>query len=379
MILNINGLFLKYLSVGLGKYSYQLIKHLNKNHKDINLYIPNDEIIDDDTLNSLGNVYVHKLGAIKKTGNEFIDTRLWELSLYRKMRKEKNSILFSPYFICSPYSIENEVVTIGDIVQYVYPQYVTSIPRYLLNLYNRQYIKNVQKIITFSNFSRDEIQKHFNIDTRRIYPIHLGVSEIFQQKKSKEAFKNIKSKYRLPDRYILYLGGYDYRKSILTLLEAFKKVKNMPHTNELTLVLSGNVPPKIKSIVPDIRKAIKNLNIESNIQFTGYVPEEDLPFLYSMAEIFVYPSFYEGFGLPVLEAMACGTPIIACNSTSIPEIVNRKDILFSPHNVKDLSNIIYTLCNDKSYRKELSVWGIARANIFTWEKTSRLTDSVLNS
>lgn len=379
MTLNINGFFLKYLSVGLGKYSYELIKHLNKKNKDINLCIPNDATINDYTLNSLGKVNVYKHGKIKKTGNEFIDTRLWELSLYRKMRKENNSIFFSPYFMCSPYSLENEVVTVGDIIQYIYPQYVTSIPRHIINLYNRKYIKDVKKIITFSNFSRDEIQKYFEIDAKRIYPIYLGVSEIFQKIKSNETFGSIRSKYNLPERFILYLGGYDYRKNILILLEAFKKVKNMPNTNDLALVLCGNVPQKLKNIVPNIKKAIKDLEIEPYTHFTGYVPEQDLPLLYNMAEIFVYPSLYEGFGLPVLEAMACGTPIIACDATSIPEIVNRNDVLFSPHNVTDLANIIYTLSNDKSYLKELSAWGMDRAKKFTWEKTAKQTELVINS
>lgn len=377
MTLNINGFFLKYLNVGLGKYSYELIKHLNKDGKNIHLFIPNDDNINEDTLNSLGNIYIHKHGTLKKTGNEFVDTRLWELPLYRKLRKEKNSVLFTPYFMCSPYALENEVITVGDIIQYIYPQYVTSLPRYLLNLYNRKYIRDVKKIITFSNFSRDEILKHFEIDPNRIYPIYLGVSEIFQKINSNEAFGNIRLKYNLPERFILYLGGYDYRKNIPTLLEAFKKVKNMPNTNDLSLVLCGKVPQKSKNIVPDIRKVIKDLAIEQYIYLIGYVPEEDLPLLYNMAEIFVYPSFYEGFGLPILEAMACGTPIIACNSTSIPEIVNRKDVLFTPSNVTELSNIIYILGNDNSYRKELSDWGIKRANNFAWEKTARLTEEVL--
>lgn len=114
MKLNINGFFLKHLSVGLGKYSYELIKHLNKNGKDIHLFIPNENAYDTIKLATLNDIRIHRHESRLKIGHNYYDARLWELSLYRKLRYEKDSIMFSPYFSCSPNLIQNEIITVGD-------------------------------------------------------------------------------------------------------------------------------------------------------------------------------------------------------------------------------------------------------------------------
>src|ERR1035438_5369439 len=168
MKLNIKGYFLRYLNAGLGKHSYELIKHLNKDGKDVHLFIPNDNTYDDGKLSILKDVHIHKHGSIRKMGNEYYDARLWEFSLYRKLKHEKDSILFSPYFSCSPNLIQHEIVTVGDIIQYLFPQqYAAGIPPYLVNLYNKHYLKYVKKIITFSEHSKKDIIKYFHFEPDR--------------------------------------------------------------------------------------------------------------------------------------------------------------------------------------------------------------------
>jgi len=378
MKLNINGFFLKYLNVGLGKYSYELIKHLNKDGKNIHLFVPDDNNYDPGKLSILKDIHIHKHSSILKIGHEYYDARLWEFSLYRKLRHEKGSIMFSPYFACSPNLIQNEIVTVGDIIQYIIPNYATSIPAYLFNLYNKHYIKYAKKIITFSEHSKKDIIKYLNVKPEIIYPIPLGVSNIFKPVTNEKEISTIRQKYSLPDNYILYLGGFDYRKNVIELLNAFKKLKSYPSQKDIYLLLVGKIPPKTKKIIPDIKKTIIETDLGKYIMELGYVPEEDLPILYSLADLFVYPSIYEGFGLPVLEAIACGTPTIACNATSIPEILNRKDILYDPGDSNLLAQKIKELLENNSYRKELSIWGIARSKEFTWHKTAIRTEEVIN-
>jgi len=377
MILNINGFFLKYLNVGLGKYSYELIKHFNKYGKDIHLFIPDDSTYDASKLSTLKDIHIHKHGSIRKIGNEYFDGRLWELSLYRKLRLEKDSIMFSPYFACSPNLIQHEIVTVGDIIQYLLPQYIGS-TQYMFNLYNKHYIKYTKKIITFSEYSKKDIIKYLHYKSDNIYSIPLGVSDIYKPVTNEKEKYSIRQKYSLPDNYILYLGGYDYRKNVIELINAFKKLKSYQSQKDIYLLLVGTIPPKTKKIIPDIKKAIIEVGLGKYIKELGYIPEEDLPGLYSLANLFVYPSIYEGFGLPVLEAIACGTPTIACNTTSIPEILNREDILYNPGNSNVLAQRIKEVLENDSYRKELSIWGIARSKEFTWNKTALLTEEVIN-
>jgi glycosyltransferase involved in cell wall biosynthesis len=376
MRLNINAYFLKYLNVGLGKYSYELIRHLNKDGKDIHLFVPDDNNYDPGKLSILKDIHIHKHSSMLKIGHEYYDARLWELSLYRMLKHEKNSIVFSPYFSCSPNLIQNEIVTVGDIIQYLLPQYISSM-QHLFNLYNKHYIKYAKKIITFSEHSKKDIIKYLNVKSENIYPIPLGVSDIYKPVSNEKEIISIRQKYSLPDKYILYLGGYDFRKNVIELLNAFKKLKSYSNQKDIYLLLVGKIPRKTKEIIPDIKKAIIEAGLGKYIRELGYVPEEDLPNLYSLANLFVYPSIYEGFGLPVLEAIACGTPTIACNMTSIPEILNREDILYYPGDPNLLAQKIKNVLEDDSYKKELSLWGIERSKEFTWKKTALLTEEVL--
>ena len=377
MTLNINGFFLKYLNVGLGKYSYELIKHLNKDGKNIHLFIPNDNNYDPNKLSILKDISIHKHNSKLKIGHNYYDARLWELSLYRMLRYEKEAIMFSPYFACSPNLIQNEIVTVGDMIQYLLPQYIGK-TQYLFNLYNKHYIKYANKIITFSEHSKKDIMKYLNVKPENIYPIPLGVSDIYKPVTNEKEKSSIRKKYSLPDNYILYLGGFDFRKNVIELINAFKKLKSYTNQKDVYLVLVGTIPPKTKKIIPDIKKAIIEAGLGKYIKELGYVPEEDLPILYSLADLFVYPSIYEGFGLPVLEAIACGTPTIACNATSIPEILNRKDILYNPGDSNILAQKIKEVLENNSYRKELGIWGIARSKEFTWHKTAMRTEEVIN-
>ena len=182
----------------------------------------------------------------------------------------------------------------------------------------------------------------------------------------------ITKKYDLPEPYILYLGGYDVRKNVKALLYAWTYVsKGLGDT--LHLVLAGNLPQKDTPFFPDPLKIAKTLDIEDYIITPGWIEEVDKPLLYGAARAFVFPSRYEGFGLPVLEAMACGTPVITTNCSSLPELVGSDAFQIDPDDTRRLASPIIALTIQEETHNDMAERGYQQALTFTWEKTAAQT------
>ncbi|NIO20498.1 MAG: glycosyltransferase [Candidatus Aenigmarchaeota archaeon] len=224
-------------------------------------------------------------------------------------------------------------------------------------------LSRVEAVITISEFSRKELLDLPDVDPARIYVTPLGVNRSFRPGKKRMP--------GLPNRYILFLGNLEPRKNLPKLLAAYGSLPRglrdryplviagakVWHTNEFKKLLNC-FPEKEKIILP------------------GYVPQELLPDLYRGASLFVYPSLYEGFGLPVLEAMACGVPVVASKTTSLPEVVGDAGILVDPRDVNELREGMVNLLDDERLRDELSQKGLERAKLFTWEKCAQQTIAV---
>ncbi len=184
----------------------------------------------------------------------------------------------------------------------------------------------------------------------------------------------LRRKYALPERYLLYLGGFDQRKNLSALLRAFALlVSKQPQAR---LVIAGRLPGRDSPLFPDPRRLVGELGLEERVIFTGWVAEEDKPALLSGAVAFVFPSLYEGFGLPALEAMACGTPVVASNRSSLPEVVGEGGILVEPTDVEALAEAMETLLVDDVLRAELRPRALAQAARFSWEQTALETLAV---
>ncbi|MCD6594796.1 glycosyltransferase family 4 protein [bacterium] len=190
-----------------------------------------------------------------------------------------------------------------------------------------------------------------------------GVNSVFHRIAENEIVK-IRKKYNLPKKFIMFLGTIEPRKNLVGLLKAYSSI----HTKiEHKLVIVGGKGWKYSNIFETIEK----LQIKDKIIFTGFVATGDLPAIYSSADIFVYPSFYEGFGIPLLESMACGTPVMTSDISSMPEVVGDVALLFDPYSVEDIAEKILKLARDNSMRNILSEEGIERAKKFSWEKSAR--------
>jgi glycosyltransferase involved in cell wall biosynthesis len=181
------------------------------------------------------------------------------------------------------------------------------------------------------------------------------------------AKQRIIEKYDLPERFILYVGLVEPRKNLPILIEAFKRLSEEELNYKLVLV--GRLGWMHKEVIGQVRE----LNLEDAVLFLGYVPQQDLPLIYNLASLFVYPTLYEGFGLPVLEAMACGVPVITSNVSSLPEIVGEAGLLTPVNELEALYKTMIRALTDTSLRKDLISKGIKRAAKFSWAKTAQLT------
>lgn len=274
----------------------------------------------------------------------------------------QNGIGFSQEVSCK------KITTIHDLIPYVMPETVGK--GYLIKFLKEMpmIIGGSDGIITVSEFSKRDILKFFPIDESKIFVTPLAADKKYVPKDKIYCRNFLKDKYNLADPFILYLGGFSERKNIASALIAFSKVyKDLD--KRYNLVIVGDYKDPSQRLV----KLVAELKIDSNVIFTGFVPEEHLPMFYNGCDTFIYPSFYEGFGLPPLEAMNCGTPVIASNLTSIPEVVGDGGILINPYDISEISFAIGTLLGSENLRQELSYKALKRAKEYSWQNTARST------
>ena len=269
----------------------------------------------------------------------------------------------------SEYYSDNCVVTIHDLIPYILPE--TTGKRYLERfLKDMPYIMEKSKgILTVSEYSKRDILKFFNhIDENKIFVTPLAANNNFKPLNKDSCKKYIFDKFSFNKPYILYIGGFSSRKNAKELILSFDKIyKDLkePHV----LLLAGSIKDEGKKLV----ELANNLSTKENIIFTGFVEDELLPTLYNGAELFVYPSLYEGFGLPPLEAMKCKTAVITSNLTSIPEVTGDSCILIDPYDKDLLCNSMVDILNNDELKEALSKKGYDRSLEFSWNKTALKT------
>ena len=230
----------------------------------------------------------------------------------------------------------------------------------------RRTARNADHIITCSEYTRKDIVDTYKLPADKVTAIHLAAGKRFVPAMQDEIAR-VREKYGLPPEFILAVGSIQPRKNLERLIQAYSQVNK--RMNAPPLVLVGRKAWLYKDSVT----AAERSGYSDKITFTGFVPDEDLPAIYSAAAIFVYPSIFEGFGLPPIEAMQCGTPVITGNRTSLPEIVGDAGVMVDPYDVGSLTDAIERLLRDHELRAELSSRGLRRAKDFSWENTARDT------
>lgn len=293
--------------------------------------------------------------------------------LKKIQRKEKFDIIHDPSQI-GPFLFNlgsKNLLTIFDVTPLKFKEYHAT-QSYLLHKYFLPItLRNIDKIITISLSSKNDILHFYKVPDSKVEIIYLAAEDIYKKIENEGELVQIRQKYGFPPKFILYVGTLEPRKGIDALLKSFAQIKHkLP---DYKLVIVGRKGWQYAHIF----KLVSKLQISERVIFTGYVPKEDLPYLYNLAELFVYPSRYEGFGLPVLEAMACGCPVVTCETSSITEIADSKSVvLVRPNDPIMLAKSILNIIQHTELRENLVIEGFQRAKDFSWEKTARKTINV---
>ncbi|PZO35887.1 MAG: mannosyltransferase [Pseudanabaena frigida] len=292
---------------------------------------------------------------------------LWtQFQLPQIYKNLKSSLLFSPIPEAPLWSKCRNVVMVHDFIPLRFPKRFSPLTPYH-QYYVPQVLSQSEHIICNSQSTARDIVKFCNIPAYKITPILLAYdSKHFQPSIEKEP---ISRSHNPP--YFLYIGRHDPYKNISRLISAFADI---PSNHEYELWLAG---PSDDRYTPSLKKQVQELGIANQVKFLDYVSYDDLPKIISGAIALVFVSLWEGFGLPVIEAMACGTPVITSNLASMPEVAGDAAILVDPYKVEEISDAMQAIANDAGLRSHLSELSLARASQFSWEKTGRATLEVL--
>ena len=269
-------------------------------------------------------------------------------------------------FIVPPGVGGKKICTVHDMAYRAFSDTVRWKTRVMLDLSLKASCRRADRIITVSRFSKEELVRYLKIPEDKIQVVPNGVDlSVFHPDYPQEEIRRVRQKYRLPEQYFLYLGTLEPRKNLPRLMEAYSRLRQRLE-NAPALVLAGRKGWMYDSIF----ETVKKLNLEEQGLFTDYVPEEEGPYLLGGALAFVFPSLYEGFGMPPLEAMACGTPVLTSNTSALPEVVGEGGILADPFSVEELAEGLYRLAVQEALRQELAVKGREQARKYTWEKAA---------
>lgn len=298
--------------------------------------------------------------------------KLWEeVFLPQRLLAKKIDVFHSPRYMLPKKKPCHFIVTIHDLSFKRIPQLFTRKVFDCVNHWVEFSVEKADKIIAVSGHTKNDLINLFNAKAEKIEVIYEGVDENFRPVKTPESLKEIKHKYNLPEKFILFVGTIEPRKNIKRLIEAFydlTKNRKMEHS----LVIAGGKGWHYD----DVFNTVEKLKLGKKIIFTDYVRGSELPLLYNAADLFVYPSLYEGFGLPPLEAMACGVPVVTSNTSSLPEVVGDAAVLVDPADVQTMAEAIKQTLEDKNLREKMIKQGFIQAKKFSWEATAIKTLNV---
>ncbi|HEY5525366.1 MAG TPA: glycosyltransferase family 1 protein [Clostridium sp.] len=351
-----------YRGTGIGTYTHQLISSLNSVDSTNNylIFLPENSSLDN--LKSNFTIEPVKSSLKENFWDEVSVPNILDNHNMELYHVPQNGVGLSENINCL------KAITLHDIIPLRMPETVSD--KYL-RIFNNELPKLLQDcegIITVSEFSKQDISREFKFPKDKIYVTPLAAESIYQPMSKCVCKKILKEKYGIETNFVLYVGGFSPRKNILGLIEAFSLIPSCNRKNS-KLVITGK-----KGLSYDkYKKRADDLKLSEDVIFTDFIPLEDLPTFYNGAEVLVFPSFYEGFGLPPLEAMACGTPVIASNLTSLPEVCYDSALLIDPYNVDELSYAIERVLNDSLLMLNMIKKGLMRSLNFSWEDTALKT------
>lgn len=347
----INSSILNESPSGLGIYTKNVVQEIYKLNKDIRVLSPVD----------IKGVKVERITkyvkpSYKKQGGL---VRLLWTQFILPFKVKKNDIIYHPFQYVALFCRAKQIITIHDFIPIHYPEVAEHQNKYY-KLIMPLLLKKAYKIVCISENTKKDLLKFYNVDESKINVIYNGYdSQLFN---IKNVDKYVLKKYKIDYNYMIIVGASYPHKNIELALKVISKIKE-----ECKLVIVG----KDSEYILKLKKVAKELKIQDKVNFIGYVPDEELPSLYYYSKAFLYPTLYEGFGLPILEAMACGTVVISADNSSLPEVYGDSALVFKSNDENDLREKMITALTNDELREGLIKKSFDNIRRFSWEKTAR--------
>jgi len=368
----INGWFWNSPTTGSGQYTRHLVEALSALNADLQiiLVIPTDRMRD--AKGKVTHPASYTLHPVSCPPSNLGKVWFEQVLFPRACRRLDADVAHVPYWAPPIVPAVSTVVTIHDLIPLLLRDYRGGPLVRLYTALVSATARNAALTLTDSQASRRDIVAHIGLPDERVRVIYLAADEQYAPIPGPDDAA-VRARYGLPERYVLYLGGFDARKNLATVLDAYRRAG--PAIGETCpLVVAGRLPERDTPFAPDPRRLAREQGIDERfVRFTGFVAEGDEPALYRGATSFIFPSRYEGFGLPPLEALACGTPVVGSDVSSIPEVVGGAGVLLPPDDVAGMANALIRLATDADFRAELSRRALVQAAHFSWRRVARET------
>lgn len=303
---------------------------------------------------------VEVMSALARLG-ENVEKAWWEqVGLLKSGKAENVDILHCPYFASPLVPLFPTVVTIHDVIPLILKEYAWRTQTVAYNKLVSLAAKQAQAIIAVSQCSKADIERTLKIPSERIHVIRNGVDERFKPITDSWLLSSVRERYNIGERYALYFGGFDLRKNVPRIIRSYARLPAALR-ERYQLVVAGRLHRLGHPLYPDPRPLVRELGLDGQVIVTGQIREQDKVPLYSGATAFVFPSLYEGFGLPVLEAMACGTAVLTSNSSALPEVVGEAGVLVDPYSDEAIAEALGRLLENETLRRDLGQRALERA------------------
>jgi glycosyltransferase involved in cell wall biosynthesis len=375
--IGINALFLQKPTTGMGQHLLHLLEGLDsleEKDQQYTLLAPRFRRAYTVRAPQLSDRFreVEVVSALARLG-ENVEQVWWEqVGIVLAGTREKVDLLHCPYWSNPLWSPWPTVVTVHDVIQFVLPEYAwRKISRVYFGLVSAG-ARRADAVITVSECSKRDIEKLLGLAPERIHVIGNAVDSSFFPVRDAWLLASVRERYGIGPRFILYFGGFDMRKNVPRIIQAYGRLPERLR-REYQLVIAGRYSRLGHPLYPDPREKVRELGLDGSVVFTGQIREQDKAPLYSAAAVFAFPSLYEGFGMPVLEAMACGTPVVTSNLSALPEVAGDAGVLVDPYEPAAISSAMEELLEDQSRREELSRRGLERARRYTWHQVAEQT------
>ncbi len=344
---------------GVGTYIRNLIKHLPRIDQQSEYYLLCYQE-DEELVRTLS----PQLTSVRVTAPNY--SVIEHLAIPAKLRRLRVDLFHSPHYVLPLFTPCRSVVTVHDVIHLLFPQYLPSrLASHYARRMIRRAVEKAELVLTVSNSSKRDLLTFFEVSPDKVVVIPNGIDSSMTEGLSVDELARVKERFQIFGRTVLFVGNIKPHKNVERLIAAFAKVREDPNFSDVTLIVVGDDISKY----PSLRRTVERHKLRGHVRFFGFVPELTLVALYKTADVFVFPSLYEGFGLPPLEAMANGTPVVTSNISSLPEVVGDAALTVDPYNIDDIATAVRRILSDRGLRSRLIADGYERARAFSWERS----------